>query len=102
VRGCVDGYLRLADFGKAKEIGAGRTYTLCGTPTFLSPEVLQLGGYDCCTDWWACGVMLFEVATDSFPYEAASMVALRTEHKRSRRCWRWHGATRRTTRGTTR
>lgn len=34
------GHLKLADFGFAKVIGAKRTYTLCGTPDYLAPEII--------------------------------------------------------------
>lgn len=34
------GHLKLADFGFAKVIGPRRTYTLCGTPDYLAPEVI--------------------------------------------------------------
>ena len=41
---CADGYLKLTDFGFAKVI-EGRTYTLCGTPEYLAPEVLAKKGH---------------------------------------------------------
>jgi serine/threonine protein kinase len=34
------GHLKLTDFGFAKAIGAKRTYTLCGTPDYLAPEII--------------------------------------------------------------
>ena len=34
------GHLRMTDFGFAKVIGSKRTYTLCGTPDYLAPEII--------------------------------------------------------------
>lgn len=47
-----NGHIRLADFGFAK-IVEDRTFTLCGTPEYLSPEVIQGSGHGLSTDWWA-------------------------------------------------
>ncbi|GBG24910.1 Protein kinase, putative [Hondaea fermentalgiana] len=79
---CVDGYLRLTDFGMAKELGVGtsRTYTLCGTPTFIAPEVLTLQGYSTSIDWWALGVFYYELMTGSFPFPAQMVSSLRAQH----------------------
>ena len=48
-----DGYLNLIDFGLAKIIEPGeRTYTICGTPMYIAPEVLTKQGHGCEADWW--------------------------------------------------
>jgi protein kinase A len=46
-----DGYLKLTDFGFAKYV-EGRTYTLCGTPEYLAPEILLNKGHGKPVDWW--------------------------------------------------
>jgi serine/threonine protein kinase len=59
------GYLRVVDFGFAKEIGTGRTRTMCGTAEFLAPEIIYadaFDGYDYSVDWWALGCLLYEMA----------------------------------------
>jgi serine/threonine protein kinase len=54
----VDGYLKLTDFGFAKVI-ENRTFTLCGTPEYLAPEILQNQGHGKSVDWWTLGVLIY-------------------------------------------
>ena len=54
------GYLRVVDFGFAKMVKEGLTYTLCGTPEYLAPEIIANKGHGLAVDWWAVGVLLFE------------------------------------------
>ncbi|CAF1219401.1 unnamed protein product [Adineta ricciae] len=51
------GYLKVADFGFAKRIRQ-RTYTLCGTPDYFSPEIIQSKGHGKATDWWTLGARM--------------------------------------------
>jgi Protein kinase domain len=55
------GYVKLCDFGFAKQLGPGpraRTFTLCGTPEYLAPELLANQGHGKGVDW--CVVRLFD------------------------------------------
>ncbi|PAA63664.1 hypothetical protein BOX15_Mlig007846g1 [Macrostomum lignano] len=64
------GYCKLADFGLCKEnMGYGdRTSTFCGTPEFLAPEVLTDPSYTRAVDWWALGVLIFEMLLGESPF----------------------------------
>lgn len=61
------GNIKLADFGFAKVIHKNKTYTMCGTPEYLSPELIrgQKTGYSKSIDWWALGVLIYEMLVGS-------------------------------------
>ena len=50
-----EGHLKLTDFGLSKlEItGDKMTYTFCGTPEYLAPEIVKGSGHNHCVDWWS-------------------------------------------------
>ncbi|KAF8644118.1 hypothetical protein AX16_008647 [Volvariella volvacea WC 439] len=61
------GYLRLTDFGFAKIVD-DRTWTLCGTPEYLAPEVIQSDGHGKAADWWAVGILCYEMLVGYPPF----------------------------------
>lgn len=46
-----DGYCIMVDLGFAK-IVVDKTYTLCGTPEYLAPEIIMSKGHDKAVDYW--------------------------------------------------
>ena len=61
------GYIKMTDFGFAKEI-TDRAWTLCGTPDYLAPEVIQSKGHGKARDWWALGVLIYEMLAGYPPF----------------------------------
>ena len=65
-----DGYIRLTDFGLSK-IGMhedGRTKTFCGTLEYMAPEMIKNDNYNNSVDWFAFGLVLFEMLTGKSPF----------------------------------
>ncbi|CAH3111575.1 unnamed protein product [Porites lobata] len=67
-----DGHIKLADFGMCKEgmTPGGYTNTFCGTPDYIAPEILQEKPYGFSVDWWALGVLMYEMMAGQPPFEA--------------------------------
>jgi serine/threonine protein kinase len=61
------GYVKLTDFGFGKFID-GKTYTLCGTPEYLAPEVILNKGHGKAVDWWALGIFIYELTAGFCPF----------------------------------
>lgn len=63
------GYVKLVDFGFAKKLQVGRkTWTFCGTPEYVAPEVILNKGHDISADYWSLGVLMFELLTGTPPF----------------------------------
>jgi protein kinase A len=69
-----EGHIKLVDFGFAKRLGNNEsghpveTYTLCGTPEYLAPEVIHNKGHTTAVDWWALGILIYEFLTGYPPF----------------------------------
>ena len=55
------------DFGFAKVV-ENRTYTLCGTPEYLAPEILMQKGHGKPVDWWCLGILIYEMLVGIDPF----------------------------------
>ncbi|XP_015375703.1 PREDICTED: cGMP-dependent protein kinase, isozyme 2 forms cD5/T2-like [Diuraphis noxia] len=68
----ITGYVKLVDFGFAKKLQNGRkTWTFCGTPEYVAPEVILNRGHDISADYWSLGVLMFELLTGTPPFTGA-------------------------------
>jgi len=63
-----DGWPKLTDFGFAK-IASDKSFTCCGTPCYMAPEVWLKIGHCEAVDWWALGVLTYEVMSARTPFE---------------------------------
>ncbi|XP_075695759.1 protein kinase C zeta type isoform X3 [Rhinoderma darwinii] len=66
-----EGHIKLTDYGMCKEgLGPGdTTSTFCGTPNYIAPEILRGEEYGFSVDWWALGVLMFEMMAGRSPFD---------------------------------
>uniref|UniRef100_A0A667YJ27 Protein kinase C n=2 Tax=Myripristis murdjan TaxID=586833 RepID=A0A667YJ27_9TELE len=66
-----EGHIKLTDYGMCKEgLRPGdTTSTFCGTPNYIAPEILRGEDYGFSVDWWALGVLMFEMMAGRSPFD---------------------------------
>eukprot|EP00475_Leptophrys_vorax_P001014 TRINITY_DN10531_c1_g1_i1.p1 TRINITY_DN10531_c1_g1~~TRINITY_DN10531_c1_g1_i1.p1 ORF type:complete len:586 (+),score=176.51 TRINITY_DN10531_c1_g1_i1:22-1758(+) len=65
------GHICITDFGltaQLNEADQGDLKTVCGTPDFVAPEMLTRAGYGKAVDWWALGILLYELTVGQSPF----------------------------------
>jgi serine/threonine protein kinase len=69
----LDGHVRLADFGLAKDCmhEGALTYSFCGSPEYMSPEMLEKRGHGRAVDYYSLGALLYEMVTGLPPFYSA-------------------------------
>jgi len=63
------GHLKVTDMGLAKFV-IGKTFTTCGTPEYFAPELIACTGHSNAVDWWALGILIYELFTGTPPFAA--------------------------------
>jgi serine/threonine protein kinase len=69
------GHVKLADFGFAKQI-VDRTWTMCGTPDYMAPELIAMSGHGVAVDYWSLGVLVFEMLVGFPPFTDSTTMGL--------------------------
>lgn len=63
------GYIKITDFGFCKKLNEnGQTFTLCGTPDYLAPEVIRGKGHGLPVDFWTLGILIYEMLCAMPPF----------------------------------
>ncbi|PKS09300.1 hypothetical protein jhhlp_003914, partial [Lomentospora prolificans] len=65
-----EGHIKIGDYGLCKEDMwyGSTTSTFCGTPEFMAPEILLDKKYGRAVDWWAFGVLIYQMLLQQSPF----------------------------------
>lgn len=80
-----EGYLKLTDFGLSKQ--AFESNSFCGTAEYISPEMLDGIPHDRTTDWWALGIIIYELLAGIPPFYDKDQIMMFVNIKQGEICW---------------
>lgn len=79
------GYIKIIDYGLAKLLSGDQLATsYCGTPEYLAPEMVDQTGHDFTVDWWALGVLIYEMLIGVTPFFNKSRTVLTSKIKHAK------------------
>jgi serine/threonine protein kinase len=79
------GYLKIIDYGLAKVLNSEElAQSYCGTPEYLAPEMVNYDGHDKNIDWWALGILMYEMLIGVTPFFNKNRQVLTTKIKNSK------------------
>ena len=80
-----NGYIKIIDYGLAKMLQNDElAMSYCGTPEYLAPEMISHAGHDKTVDWWAVGILIYEMMIGVTPFFNKNRQVLMSKIKHSR------------------
>jgi serine/threonine protein kinase len=68
-----DGHIKLADFGMSRFLkNDDKSYTLCGTPEYVAPEIILKQGHNFCVDWYSLVIKVIFIIIGNFDLRNAN------------------------------